>query len=383
MNKNQTKPEVELRKRVRDVLVNIRRRNGTATPDVIREALGEVVANSGISIKKAQSAHQAHGRGMDNYRVPARYEITHEGNVVGSVHAEKQGYMEKANWKVDKKTDRGWVPVREDLPSRDAAFEFAQKHFASAQSKSALIVVDAQNDFMPGGSLAVPKGDEVVKPINDLMSKFPVVVATQDWHPKDHGSFASAHPGKKVFDQTDLNGLPQTLWPDHTVQGSTGAEFHPGLDASRIQKVFQKGTDPKVDSYSGFFDNGGKNPSGMADYLRGKGVTNVYVAGLATDYCVKATAIDAARLGFTTHLVDDASRGVGITPADVPNAIADMARAGVSVVQSEDVPDFTKASTTTGGDCTRTSDGKFGSGNRCQIKNSFTAAVDRWAEVQS
>ena len=198
----------------------------------------------------------------------------------------------------------------------------------------ALILVDLQNDFVPGGALAVPEGDRVVPVANELAGKFDLVVATQDWHPADHGSFADNHPGRGVYEVVDLNGLPQVLWPVHCVQGTRGAELVAGLDASKIDKVFQKGTDPAIDSYSGFFDNGHRKATGLGDYLKAKGVKDVYVCGLATDYCVKFTALDARQLGFNAYLVEDASRGVNVKPGDVERAVAEMRAAGVIVVQS-------------------------------------------------
>jgi nicotinamidase/pyrazinamidase len=201
----------------------------------------------------------------------------------------------------------------------------------------ALILVDIQNDFLPGGALAVPNGDVIVPIANRLQAAFPLVVATQDWHPANHGSFAANHPGKKVFEQIDLNGLPQTLWPAHCVQGTSGAELAPGLRRERIAKIFPKGTDVGIDSYSGLFDNGHRRSTGLGEWLKGKGVTEVFVCGLATDYCVKFTALDAAQSGFKTHFVEDASRGVNLQQDDVKNAIVEMNRAGIVTVQSADV----------------------------------------------
>ncbi len=201
----------------------------------------------------------------------------------------------------------------------------------------ALVLIDIQNDFLPGGALAVPNGDAVIPIINRLKPLFPLVVATQDWHPANHGSFAANHPGRKVFDQIDLNGLPQTLWPVHCVQGTAGAELAATLQRERIAKIFPKGTDPGIDSYSGFFDNGHKRATGLAEWLKAQGVTEVFVCGLATDYCVKFTALDALRCGFKTHLIEDASRGVNLGPNDVQNAIAEMKRAGITVVQSAEL----------------------------------------------
>jgi nicotinamidase/pyrazinamidase len=199
----------------------------------------------------------------------------------------------------------------------------------------ALILVDIQNDFLPGGALAVPIGDAIIPVVNRLQSLFPLVVATQDWHPPNHGSFAANHPGKKPFEQIDLDGLPQTLWPVHCVQQTKGAELAPRLNHERIAKIFQKGTDPGVDSYSGFFDNGHRRATGMSDWLKGRGVTDVYVCGLATDYCVKFTALDAVDAGFKTHLIEDASRGVNLRPDDVIDAIAEMTQAGVTIEQAK------------------------------------------------
>jgi nicotinamidase/pyrazinamidase len=166
-----------------------------------------------------------------------------------------------------------------------------------------LIVVDVQNDFCPGGALAVREGDAVVPIINALQPKFDLVVATQDWHPANHGSFAANHSGKNIGEVIQLGDLPQVLWPVHCVQDTEGAEFVAELDTSRIAQVFRKGTDSQIDSYSGFFDNGHKRATGLGEYLQEQNATAVYVAGLATDYCVKFTALDARQLGFETYLV--------------------------------------------------------------------------------
>ena len=198
----------------------------------------------------------------------------------------------------------------------------------------ALILVDIQNDFLPGGALAVPQGDEVIPVANQLQAKFSLVAATQDWHPPNHGSFAANHPGKKVFEQTELGGLRQTLWPVHCVQDTPGADLAAGLNRERIARIFQKGTDPAIDSYSGFFDNGHRRATGLDEWLKSKGVIDVYICGLATDYCVKFTALDAVSLGFKTHLFEDASRGVNLRPTDVQAAISEMQRAGVDILRS-------------------------------------------------
>jgi nicotinamidase/pyrazinamidase len=199
---------------------------------------------------------------------------------------------------------------------------------------TALIIVDVQNDFCPGGSLAVPEGDRIVPIINELQKKFELVLATQDWHPANHGSFAASHPGKKIGDMIDLNGLPQILWPTHCVQNTAGAEFVPALDRSRIAQKFQKGTDPMIDSYSGFFDNGHRKSTGLGEWLTDRKVRSVHVCGLATDYCVKSTVLDARHLGFETAFIEDASRGVELKPGDVAGAIAEMRRAGARIERS-------------------------------------------------
>lgn len=198
--------------------------------------------------------------------------------------------------------------------------------------KRALLIVDVQNDFIPGGALPTQNGGEVVPVINELQRQFELVVATQDWHPQNHMSFASNHPGKKPGEVIDLDGLPQVLWPDHCVQGSRGAEFHRDLDVSRIARVIRKGTDPHIDSYSGFFDNGRRKATGLERYLRDERVTDVFVAGLATDYCVLWTARDAHSLGFTTHVFADACRGVELQPGDIERAFDEMRRTGIDVM---------------------------------------------------
>lgn len=203
--------------------------------------------------------------------------------------------------------------------------------------KKALIIVDMQNDFVPGGALAVSGGDEIVSTINQLMWKYDLVVATQDWHPADHGSFAANRPGKSVGEVIGLNGLDQVLWPVHCVEGSVGAEFVAELDTGRIDHIVRKGTDPAVDSYSGFFDNGHQNPSGMADFLRGEAVTHIDVVGLAADYCVKFTTLDAIKEGFVTTLISDATKGVNLQPSDVDGAIEQCREAGAKIATSAEL----------------------------------------------
>jgi nicotinamidase/pyrazinamidase len=203
--------------------------------------------------------------------------------------------------------------------------------------KTALILVDLQNDFLPGGPLGVPEGDAVIPVANRLMSCCDLTVATQDWHPADHGSFAANQPGAKPGQLGELGGLPQVFWPAHCVQDTPGAALAADLDTDALDMVFPKGTDSQIDSYSGFFDNGRRRGTGLADYLRDQGVTDVYVMGLATDYCVRATALDAVELGLRTHLITDGCRGVNLQPHDVRDAINAMEAAGIALVTSQQV----------------------------------------------
>jgi len=198
----------------------------------------------------------------------------------------------------------------------------------------ALILVDIQNDFLPGGALAVPDGHAVIPVANAVQPHFDLIVATQDWHPPDHRSFAVHHPGRQCGEVVELAGLPQVLWPEHCVQGTPGAEFAAHLHRDRWTRVFVKGTDPQIDSYSGFFDNGRRQATGLRDYLRAQGVSRVYILGLATDYCVKHTSLDARALGFETHLITDGCRGVNLRPGDVERALAEMTSGGVIFVDS-------------------------------------------------
>lgn len=200
--------------------------------------------------------------------------------------------------------------------------------------KKALILVDLQNDFCPGGALAVPHGDEVIDVANRMQKHFDLIVATQDWHPADHGSFAATHPGKKPGEVIDLHGLEQVLWPVHCVQGTHGAEFVQGLATEKIAHVIQKGTDPEIDSYSGFHDNGHRKATGLGKYLHEQGVEDVYILGLATDYCVKFTALDARREGFTTYLIEDGCRGVELKEGDMARALQEMRQAGAIILES-------------------------------------------------
>jgi nicotinamidase/pyrazinamidase len=199
-------------------------------------------------------------------------------------------------------------------------------------SASVLIVVDVQNDFCPGGALAVPNGDAVVPVINALARRFENVVLTQDWHPAGHISFASTHAGKKPFELIELAYGTQVLWPDHCVQATPGAAFHAGLDIPHAQMVVRKGYRQGVDSYSGFLEADRKTPTGLAGYLKERGLTNAVVVGLATDFCVAWTALDARRFGFEATVVEDACRGIdapAVPGGTLAKAWADMAAAGV------------------------------------------------------
>lgn len=195
----------------------------------------------------------------------------------------------------------------------------------------ALVVVDVQNDFIPGGALAVPKGDEVVPVINQLQPDYELIVATKDWHPRGHISFASRHPGTKVGDRVDLDSGSQRVWPDHCVQGTPGAEFAKGLTTNKFAKVFEKGIDPNVDSYSALYDNDQCRATGLEEWLKKNKVEEVYVVGLATDYTVKYTALDCAKAGYKTFVIKDACRAVNMTAGDEDRALHEMKTAGVTV----------------------------------------------------
>ncbi len=202
-------------------------------------------------------------------------------------------------------------------------------------TQRALIIIDAQNDFCPGGKLPVPHGDEIIPLLNQLQEVFDIVIATQDWHPSEHMSFAGNHPGHKVGDIVTHQGLQQILWPAHCVQGSDGARLHAALNTQKIHKIVYKGTDPNLDSYSAFFDNGKQHATDLATYLQAMQVDEVYLAGLATDYCVKYSALDAAALGLKVHVITDACRGIDLHPGDIAQALDEMTGAGVKLVTAE------------------------------------------------
>ncbi|MGN6616010.1 MAG: bifunctional nicotinamidase/pyrazinamidase [Ilyomonas sp.] len=199
----------------------------------------------------------------------------------------------------------------------------------------ALLLIDIQNDFLPGGTLAVPGGDAIIPLCNELQKHFDLVVATQDWHPRNHKSFASNHAEKNTFDVIELNGLQQVLWPDHCVQGTGGAAFAEALNMNRVEAIFRKGMNTEIDSYSGFFDNGHKKSTGLAAYLKGRNVDEVYIAGLAGDYCVYYTANDALALNFKTFILEDATRSINADGFE--KAKRDVLNKGGEIINSKDV----------------------------------------------
>jgi nicotinamidase/pyrazinamidase len=205
------------------------------------------------------------------------------------------------------------------------------------RKKTALLIVDVQNDFCPGGQLPVLNGNHIVPVINRVTGRFGIVVATQDWHPQAHVSFASNHPGKKPFERVHIGGIEQILWPDHCVQGTEGAAFHPELNLNGINLILRKGIRSNLDSYSGFFENDRKTPTGLSYYLGGLGIKELYVCGLAFDVCVFHTALDSVRLRFNTFLIEDASRGVDVPSGNITRTREEMKRAGVRFVLSNEL----------------------------------------------
>jgi nicotinamidase/pyrazinamidase len=199
-----------------------------------------------------------------------------------------------------------------------------------------LLAVDVQNDFCPGGALAVPRGEEVVPAINRLGRAFRNVVLTQDWHPRDHRSFASQHPGKKPYDTVALSYGPQILWPDHCVQGTEGAAFHRALDLPHAVLVLRKGFRAEIDSYSAFFENDRATPTGLASYLRERRLTRVFIAGLAFDFCVAFSALDAARAGFEAFVIEDACRAIDVAGSDAAMR-RELAAAGVALGRAGEI----------------------------------------------
>jgi len=199
----------------------------------------------------------------------------------------------------------------------------------------ALIIVDMQNDFMPNGPLGVSGANVLIPVINQLIPQFPLVIASQDWHPANHVSFADNHPGKKIGDIIEVAGYSQVLWPVHCVQNTVGAEIVPGLATKGIQAYFHKGTDPKVDSYSAFFDNARQRSTGLEDYLRSHKVTETYFVGVATDYCVLYSVFDAVDLGFSATMVLDACAGIDLNKGDVEKSLLAISAIGGKIIQSD------------------------------------------------
>ncbi|MDX1760663.1 MAG: bifunctional nicotinamidase/pyrazinamidase [Christiangramia sp.] len=198
-----------------------------------------------------------------------------------------------------------------------------------------LVLIDVQNDFMPGGALAVPNGDEIVPLVNKLQKKFDLVIATQDWHPPKHASFASSHEGKEEFEVIKLDGLDQVLWPDHCIQNTEGSQFHPDLETAKIEAIFRKGTDKKIDSYSGFYDNAHLKSTGLSGYLKEKNARELYFVGLAADFCVYYSVIDALEEGFSVTLIEDAT--MALNSDEFEKARIDILRKGGKVINSENI----------------------------------------------
>jgi nicotinamidase/pyrazinamidase len=200
-----------------------------------------------------------------------------------------------------------------------------------------LIVVDVQNDFCPGGALQIKDGDSIIPLINRIMDRFDLVVATQDWHPQNQVSFASKNPGKNIYDQNNISGLAQTLWPDHCIQGTKGAEFHDDLDLSKFCLILRKGMNPLVDSYSAFIENDRNTETGLAGYLKALKVREIFICGLATDYCVNYSAMDSLRYGFKCNVIIDATRGVDLPEGSIGAVVSEMKDKGISVISSDDL----------------------------------------------
>ena len=202
--------------------------------------------------------------------------------------------------------------------------------------KNALIIVDVQNDFCPGGALPVPEGDKIIPVINGISKKFFKVIATQDWHPENHISFAKTH-NKNVGEVVEIDGVKQILWPVHCVEGSSGANFHKDLDLSNVDLILRKGRNPLIDSYSAFFENDKKTETGLHYYLKGLGINDVYICGLALDYCVYYTAMDSVKLGFNTYVILDATKGVDVPEGNIEKATSHMEKEGIRLIKSSDL----------------------------------------------
>jgi len=199
-----------------------------------------------------------------------------------------------------------------------------------------LLIVDIQNDFCPGGALAVPEGDTIIPTVNRLIEHFDVIVQTQDWHPKDHSSFASTHQGKEPYETIEVDYGTQVLWPDHCIQGTEGAEFHPDLNTNKSQVIIRKGFRKAIDSYSTFFENDQKTSTGLTGYLKQRGITELYTVGLATDFCVKWSILDGIDEGFTMHIIKDAVKGIDLN-GSLDQAWSEMKAKGVKITNSVEI----------------------------------------------
>jgi nicotinamidase/pyrazinamidase len=205
------------------------------------------------------------------------------------------------------------------------------------KKNKALIIIDVQNDFCSGGALAVPDGEKIIPTINKLSKKFKKVIATQDWHPENHISFASNHPGKKEYEAIEKNGIEQVLWPDHCVTGTPGANFHPGLNTKNIALIVRKGTNPTIDSYSAFQENDKKTITGLEGYLKSLQIKQIYLCGLALDYCVFYSAMDAKELGFETFVIIDGTKGIDSPQGNIDKSLNVMEKAGIKIVESKNL----------------------------------------------
>ncbi len=205
------------------------------------------------------------------------------------------------------------------------------------KDKKALVVVDIQNDFCPGGALEVTQGDEIIPIVNRIMISFNKIIATQDWHPQNHQSFASNNEGSAPYDVINLGVTEQVLWPDHCIMGTTGSEFHKDLHTDHFDLIIRKGQHREIDSYSGFLENDKITETGLRGYLQGLELKTIYIAGLATDYCVFYTAIDAVNYGFNVYLIEDACRGIDVPENNIKNSLESMKKAGIQIIQSDEI----------------------------------------------
>ncbi|RKY00844.1 MAG: bifunctional nicotinamidase/pyrazinamidase [Spirochaetes bacterium] len=206
-----------------------------------------------------------------------------------------------------------------------------------ANRKTCLIIVDLQVDFCPGGSLEVKNGDDIIPVVNKIQDRFYRVVATQDWHPENHVSFYTSHPGKNPFETINIGNIKQVLWPPHCIMGTSGADFHPKLDTRNVELIIRKGFSKDLDSYSGFFENDRKTPTGLEFYLKGLEINEIYICGLALDVCVFYTAMDGVKLGFKTYVIEDASKGVDIPPGNIENTKRKMRENGIVLIKSKEL----------------------------------------------